>query len=76
MQTTHHPDHALAIADDALMLLDSGQALVGPAGEILDETKLSRLYGVRIHRLPWRVGPEAGDIIIPLHGLAAPAAAG
>ena len=46
---THDPDHALAIADRAL-LLAAGQAQAqGNSAEILTAQNLTRLYGVSVH---------------------------
>ena len=46
---THDPDHALAIADRAL-LLAAGQAQAqGNSSEILTAQNLTRLYGVSVH---------------------------
>ncbi|APV48829.1 ABC transporter [Betaproteobacteria bacterium GR16-43] len=45
---THDPDHALQVADRAL-LLRSGQVLaLGPANEVLTDANLSALYGIDV----------------------------
>jgi iron complex transport system ATP-binding protein len=44
--TTHHPQHALAVADDALLLRGETDYYFGHATEVLNEEKLSDLYGV------------------------------
>jgi iron complex transport system ATP-binding protein len=44
--TTHDPNHALAVADRALMMMPDGAAVLGPVGEVLSEDNLARLYGV------------------------------
>ena len=44
--TTHDPNHALAVADHALMMMPEGDAVLGPVGEVLNEGNLARLYGV------------------------------
>jgi iron complex transport system ATP-binding protein len=44
--TTHDPNHALAVADRALMMMPEGQAVLGPVTDVLNETNLTRLYGV------------------------------
>lgn len=49
--TTHHPHHALALADDALLMLSREKALSGPAETVLCEDTLSALYGVALKRL-------------------------
>ncbi|MGW0734382.1 ABC transporter ATP-binding protein [Streptomyces sp. NPDC002851] len=49
--TTHHPDHALEIADTALLLYGGADVRVGPADALLTDTAVSALYGVRAHTL-------------------------
>jgi iron complex transport system ATP-binding protein len=44
--TTHEPNHALAAADDALLMLPDGETLFGPVEEIVTPVMLERLYGV------------------------------
>jgi len=44
--TTHDPNHALAAADDALLLMSEGPALHGPVAETITPEHLERLYGV------------------------------
>lgn len=53
--TTHDPNHALAVADDALLMLPDGATLCGPVGETVTEPLLARLYG-----LPMRFVAVAG----------------
>lgn len=49
--STHLPQHALLVADQALLMMDAQDHLIGPAGLVLDETNLARLYGVPVRRL-------------------------
>lgn len=51
VMTTHHPHHALAIADDALLMLGQDQYVAGPAAEVLSEENLAALYGVPLKRV-------------------------
>lgn len=44
--TTHDPNQALAVADDALLLMPDGSAVHGPAAEVVRAETLERLYGV------------------------------
>lgn len=73
--TTHDPDHALGIADQALLMLEAGAHLCGPASDVLSEAHLERLYAVPVRRLPWRHDGEHGETVVPLHGLSSGAAA-
>jgi iron complex transport system ATP-binding protein len=44
--TTHDPNHALAIADTALLMLPAAPALKGPVAEVVTPGHLEHLYGV------------------------------
>ena len=43
---THRPEHALALADRALLLTGGGTSLYGDAATVLTEANLSRAFGV------------------------------
>ncbi|NML52994.1 ABC transporter ATP-binding protein [Streptomyces sp. R302] len=49
--TTHHPDHAMEIADTAMLMFGGADVRIGPAGELLTERTVGDLYGVRAHTL-------------------------
>lgn len=49
--TTHHPDHALGIADQALLMLEAGTSVCGPASDALSAANLERLYAVPVRRI-------------------------
>lgn len=49
--TTHHPSHALAVADDVLLMLGKKKFACGQAGEVLTEENLHLLYGVDLKML-------------------------
>ncbi|WP_374626178.1 ABC transporter ATP-binding protein [Devosia sp.] len=55
--TTHDPNHALAAADDALLLMPQGPPLFGPVADTIVPGALEQLYGVpmRLVELP---GPD------------------
>lgn len=44
--TTHDPNHALAAADDVLLMMPDGGEVSGPVDEMIEPNKLSELYGV------------------------------
>lgn len=48
--SSHDPDQAAALADDALLLNRSGVIASGPAQAVLTAENLSRLYGIPVHR--------------------------
>ena len=47
---THHPDHALFLAD-SVVLMGAAGVVTGPAGPLLADAQLSALYGVRVSTL-------------------------
>lgn len=55
--TTHDPNHALATADDALLLMPDGAPLFGPVAETINPDTLERLYGVPM-RFVEHPGPD------------------
>ncbi|MCB1866815.1 MAG: ABC transporter ATP-binding protein [Chromatiales bacterium] len=48
--STHHPEHARAIADRVVLLADGGVLAAGPPNEILTESAISELYGLGSRR--------------------------
>ncbi|MFP3117064.1 ABC transporter ATP-binding protein [Streptomyces sp. Iso 434] len=46
--TTHHPDHALHLADDAVLVLGPDDVRTGPAAALLDAAALGELYGLPV----------------------------
>lgn len=46
--TTHQPNHALAIADQVLLMKHDAPALFGPADEILNDENLEALFGIPV----------------------------
>ncbi len=65
--STHHPDHALHLADQAV-LLGSGRALTGPAAQLLTEPALTALYGVPVRTLPYSDGGTARRTVVVPYG--------
>ena len=49
--STHLPQHALAVADEVLVMCGDGQYLAGPAKTVLTEENLMRIYGTVIKRV-------------------------
>jgi iron complex transport system ATP-binding protein len=54
--STHHPEHALFLAD-SVVLMGRGRVLSGPAAALLTDAHLSELYGVGVRTLNY---DEAG----------------
>jgi iron complex transport system ATP-binding protein len=68
--TTHDPNHALAAADDVLLMMPDGSYLHGPVGEAMTPVHLERLYGVAM-RIVDLAGPAGA-----MHRAVLPAFAG
>jgi iron complex transport system ATP-binding protein len=51
VMTTHHPHHALAVADEALLMMGQSAPVVGSPCEVLIEENLTTLYGVPMKRV-------------------------
>lgn len=67
--TTHDPEHALAVADSALLLFEQAGHACGAVDETLSEANLSRLYGIDVRRLAYADGAHRAEAVVPLHGL-------
>ncbi len=64
--TTHQPQHALAVADRAMLLLPDQPPLVGPTATVMQEESLSRLYGIDLHRVEVNHAGTHQQSFIPL----------
>lgn len=64
---THFPDHALRIADRALLLgkKDLGHRF-GPVADLLDEVHLQKIFGVRVQRLEFTHGDREHRALYPV----------
>lgn len=49
--STHLPQHALSVADDALLMLGPSEHSIGPTRAVLNEADLLRLYGLPVRRV-------------------------
>jgi iron complex transport system ATP-binding protein len=54
--STHHPDHALAVADQVALLREGRLVGEGPPAEAITGESLSALYGVDVRTLPVEEG--------------------
>jgi iron complex transport system ATP-binding protein len=64
--TTHHPHHALAIADNALLMLGGTRFACGPANEVLTEENLHALYDVDMKLLPFEHKGQPHKTLVPV----------
>ncbi len=77
--STHQPQHVLAVADEAMLMVDAARVIHGEASDVMTEDNLRNLYGVDIRRLT--VTDSAGvpfEAIAPqfMSGMATSAIAG
>ena len=56
--TTHHPDHALFLADDVVLMHGPDDVRTGPAARLLSDEQLSALYAVPVHSVVYAEGGE------------------
>lgn len=66
--TTHQPHHALAVADDALLMLSETTYRFGPATDVLNEHDLSALYGAPLKRIVFEYDGRSIATLAPVFG--------
>jgi iron complex transport system ATP-binding protein len=66
--STHLPQHALSVADDALLMMDPANHVVGPARTVLDEANLTCLYGLPVRRVSLSGESGAVEAVVPMFG--------
>jgi len=64
--TTHHPHHALAVADEVLLMLGEKKFACGEAGQVLTEENLRTLYGVDLKLLPFEHKGIMHETLVPV----------
>ncbi|MDO5092922.1 MAG: ABC transporter ATP-binding protein [Propionibacteriaceae bacterium] len=62
VMTTHHPDHAFAVADRALLLNGEEEYSYGSPDEVLTGESISKLYGVRSLVVPYQDREITGKV--------------
>lgn len=67
--TTHHPDHALHVADSVVLMLGPTDVRSGSADELLTDDALSALYGIPVRLVSYPVEGGTGRAIVTEHGL-------
>lgn len=65
--TTHHPHHAHAVADDALLMFGQDDYACGSVDEVLTEAHLLRLYGVSLRQVAFEHEGEALASLVPVY---------
>jgi iron complex transport system ATP-binding protein len=64
--TTHHPHHALAIADDVLLMMGNTTYVCGPAAAVVTEGNLTELYDVPLRRVTFEHDGRTVETIVPV----------
>lgn len=64
--TTHHPHHALAVAEEALLMMGDKKYVLGLAKQVLSEGNLQALYGVGIKRLRFAYHEHEYETLVPI----------
>jgi iron complex transport system ATP-binding protein len=65
--TTHHPHHAHAVADDALLMFGEQDYACGRIDGVLTEENLYRLYGVDMRRVDFEHRGETLATLVPVY---------
>lgn len=66
LMTTHHPHHALAVADQALLMMGCERFEIGPAKDVLTKDALSDLYRVPMERVTFQHNGRATETLVPV----------
>lgn len=64
--TTHQPNHAIAVADRVLMMLDDARTLCGQTKAVMTEANLAALYGIPV-RSARLLGDDAVALVPVFH---------
>jgi iron complex transport system ATP-binding protein len=63
--TTHHPHHALAVADEVLLMLGETKFACG-SSEVLTESNLRELYGVDLKLISFQHDGKTHQTLVPV----------
>jgi iron complex transport system ATP-binding protein len=62
--TTHMPQHALAVADEAMLMKVKGGIVAGPAREVLTEENLSQAYGTEVRKVEFERNGKKSQALV------------
>ena len=65
--TTHHPQHAQAVADQVLLMFGGSDYACGPAADVLTESNLQRLYGIEMRRVALEISGQSISTFVPVY---------
>ena len=66
--TTHHPDHALFLADSVVLMGGPEDVAYGSAAELLTEEALSRLYDIDVRIVTYRADDGERQAVVTGYG--------
>lgn len=64
--TTHQPNHAVAVADTVLLMLDQANAVFGSTDDVMTEANLEALYGIPVRSATLGSGELMETAFVPL----------
>ena len=64
--TTHQPNHAVAVADMVLLMLDGAKTVFGATDEVMTEANLEALYGIPVRSAKLGSGQLEETAFVPL----------
>ncbi|MDR3203732.1 MAG: ABC transporter ATP-binding protein [Deltaproteobacteria bacterium] len=64
--STHHPHHAYAVADRALLMLGESNYAAGAVNDVLTESNLSKLYELPFRRVCYEYKSQSVETLIPV----------
>lgn len=64
--TTHQPNHAVAVADRALLMLEGARALFGNTEDVMTEANIEELYGIPVRSVSVNGGSREVASFVPL----------
>ncbi len=64
--TTHQPNHAVAVADKVLLMLDGAKTVFGATDEVMTEANLEALYGIPVRSAKLGSGQLEETAFVPL----------
>lgn len=70
--TTHQPNHCLAVADSALLMLPDAPAAFGPTCNVLTDRQLTTLYGLPVRMVELRDQARRHQAMVPLFSAVQP----
>jgi len=69
VMTSHHPDHALRIADRTLLIVDSADIRIDATARLLTGNTLSCLYGLPVATPEVNIGGQPQRVVVPDYGI-------